>query len=296
MVSVIIPVYNGENMVKEAVDSVLSQTFKDFEVIVVDDGSKDNTRKVLEPYMDRIKYFYQDNRGVAGARNRGIEESEGVYIAFLDQDDIWLPEKLELQAEYLDRNADAGMVYCRYWREYQNSGRKKLRPKEKYLENGYIYCKVLFRYLIWIGTVMVRRDCFEKLGFFDASLVPAEDKEMLLRAAKNYRIGFVEKPLAVHRIRQQSLARHDKHKNLAAREKVLKLGYQGLTPWEKLRYFLLFRYKYSRHLGKIGKSYLKAGDFGTSGKLYLRAVVKYPFRLKYWKGLLKSLYRRALFI
>jgi len=294
MISVIIPVYNGEYMIKRAIESVLSQTYRDFEIIVVDDGSTDNTSEVLKPYRDRIGYFYQENRGVAGARNKGIEKSKGEYIAFLDQDDIWLPEKLELQAKYLDGNTDVSMVYSRYWREYEDTGGKKLRPKKKYLEDGYIYTKVLFRYLIWIGTVMLRRSCFDVLGKFDTSLVPAEDKDMLLRVAKNYKVGFIEDPLAIHRIRKNSLARHNKLKNLIARERVLNLGFQGLKPWEKFLYFILYRFKHSRHLAKIGKHYLKEREYQTSKHLYSQAIIKYPFRLKYWVGLLKSMVKGAL--
>ncbi len=292
MVSVIIPVYNAQSMVTEAIDSVLSQTYQDFEIIVIDDGSTDNTSEVLAPYKNRIRYYYQENTGVAGARNKGIEKSRGKYIAFLDQDDIWLPEKLAYQAAYLNANTDAAMVYSRYWREYKNFEEKKLRPKKKYLEEGHIYSNVLFRYIIWIGTIMVRRSCFEEIGVFDTSLVPAEDKEMILRIAKDYTIGFIEEPLAVHRIRQESLARSDKQKNLVAREKVLNLGYQGLTSRQKFFYFILFRFKYSRHLAKIGKHYLKTKDFKTSSRLYSEAIIKYPFRFKYWKGLLASIIKR----
>jgi len=288
-VSVIIPTFNRGYIVTEAIESVLSQSYKDFEIIVVDDGSTDNTREVLDPYRDRIRYFYQENKGVAGARNKGIEASRGEFIAFLDSDDIWLPEKLGRQVDYLNTHTDIGMVYSRYWREYEDTGKRKLRPKKKYLKDGYIYTQVLFRYLIWIGTVMLRRSCFEIVGRFDVSLASAEDKDMLLRVARHYRVGLIEAPLAIHRIRGNSLTRYNKQKNLQAREKVLHLGFRRLKPWEKLLYFILFRYKYSRHLAKIGKHYLKERAYQTSQTLYCKAIIKYPFRLKYWKGLIKSI-------
>ena len=103
-VSVIIPTYNRSKYVTKAIDSVLAQTYRDFEIIVVDDGSTDNTKEVLKPYTDRIKYLYQENTGVSAARNAGIRAAGGQWIAFLDSDDEWLPEKLSIQMDYLSRH------------------------------------------------------------------------------------------------------------------------------------------------------------------------------------------------
>ena len=111
-ISVIIPTYNYANYVRDAVESVLNQSYKEFEIIVVDDGSTDGTKKVLEPLKNRIRYIYQENRGLPSAYNTGIKASKGEYIAFLDSDDLWLPEKLKLQKKYFDDNPAVGMVIC----------------------------------------------------------------------------------------------------------------------------------------------------------------------------------------
>ncbi len=108
-VSVIIPTYNRAHFLCEALDSALSQTFKDFEIIIVDDGSTDNTKQVLEKYGSRIYYIYQENKGRAEARNTGIRRAKGEHIAFLDDDDIWLPNKLEKQVFFLDARPDIGI-------------------------------------------------------------------------------------------------------------------------------------------------------------------------------------------
>jgi len=289
MISVIIPTFNREHTIAQAIESVLAQTYKDLEIIVIDDGSTDDTKTVLEPYKDRIKYFYQENKGVASARNKGLEEARGEFIAFLDSDDYWLPEKLRSQTEFLKAHPDTAMVYDRYWREYEETGNKKLRPKKEYLTNGYIYTRFYFKYIIWIGTVMVRRICFETVGDFDTSLVVASDRDMLLRITREYRVGFMEEPLAVHKIHKTSLGRHNKQKTLESKERALSLGFQRLKTWEKFLYFIPFRFKYSRHLAKIGKHYLIKKEYKTGKTLYGRAIIKYPFRLKYWIGFFKCI-------
>src|SRR3990170_2838516 len=113
-VSVIIPTYNREKYIVETLQSVFAQTFTDYEVIVIDDGSTDNTADVLRPYLDRIVYIRKPNGGQGSARNVGIKVAKGEYIAFLDSDDLWMPEKLELQVKYLDNNKDAGLVFTDY--------------------------------------------------------------------------------------------------------------------------------------------------------------------------------------
>ena len=110
-VSVIIPTYNAARWIGETIDSVQSQTYKNYEIIVIDDGSVDSTREVLEKYIKNINYIYQDNKGVSSARNHGIKISAGEYIAFLDNDDIWLPDKLSLQIQVLESQKNIAMIF-----------------------------------------------------------------------------------------------------------------------------------------------------------------------------------------
>ncbi len=298
MISIIIPTYNRGSRVKIAIESALSQTYKDFEIIVVDDGSTDNTREILNPYKDHIRYFYQENRGVASARNKGIRESRGEFIAFLDSDDYWLPEKLEMQADYFKTHPDVSMVYSRHWKKFEQTGEKELRPKNRKLVKGYIYSHVLFSSYIWMGSVMVRRDCLFTVGLFsesDESLIV--DKDMFLRIAKKFKIGAIEKPLAVHmfhRVVKDKLITDNFIKFPLAREKQLKEGFENLKGWEKIRYFVSFRLRCSRHFASVAKAYLQNKEYRVGIEFYRKAIKRYPLRVKYWKNLIKSLYRYQL--
>lgn len=119
-VSIIIPVYNGERYVSEAIDSVLNQTYKDFEIIVIDDGSKDDTLNILRMYGEKIRWESQENKGQASAINEGIKMAKGKYIAYLDADDVCLPERLKIQVKYLDEHPDVGLVYADFYQTDEN--------------------------------------------------------------------------------------------------------------------------------------------------------------------------------
>jgi len=281
MISIIIPTFNRGHIVTRAIDSALSQTHDDFEIIVVDDGSTDNTREVLAPYKDRIRYLYQENKGVARARNKGIQEANGEYIAFLDSDDYWLPDKLELQMKYFKAHPDVDLVYGRHWKELDGR-KKKLRPKGKKLAHGNIYNDVIFSSYLWMGTVVVRKNCLFKVGLFNDRL----DKDIFLRLAKEFRIGAIEKPLAVH---NQTNKVNKGMKGPVAREKIYKNGFEKLAPWDKIRYFFTFRLKCSRHFASAGKKYFQEKKYKTSIRYYYEALRRYPLRFKYWKGLIKGL-------
>ena len=189
-VSVIIPTYNRASLISRAVDSVLAQTFKDYEVIIIDDGSKDNTKEVLESYTGRVKYIYQNNGGISVARNRGIEESNGKYIAFLDSDDYWAPEKLEMQAKILDENPKVGIVYVRM--PIVNEKGEVLGMKPNGI-SGKNFQELL---RVWgdlpTSSVMTRRECFDRVGVFDENLPPMEDIDMWLRIAHSYDLYEIE--------------------------------------------------------------------------------------------------------
>ncbi len=290
-ISVIIPTYNRGYIITEAVESVLAQTYKDLEIIVVDDGSADNTREVLKPYRDRIRYFYQANKGVAAARNKGIEEAEGKFIAFLDSDDLWLPEKLELQKELFDNRPELGLVYTRFWRIYAESGKKKLKPKDGYLKEGYICPQVLFKYLVWAGSVMARKACFCKAGGFDPSLPLVQDRDMWIRIAREFRISFINQPLVINRIQKDSVWSGSSRiqRPLPQKIKMIKNAYKRFTSLEKILYFIPYRMKLSTEYSKGAKSNLRESRYEKSRELYKRAIVYYPFRLKYWRGLAKNL-------
>lgn len=189
-VSVIIPTYNRGNLIARALDSVLAQTFKDFDVTIIDDGSTDNTKEVIKPYEGKVNYIYQKNGGISAARNRGIAESTGQYIAFLDSDDYWAPQKLEVQSKVLDDHPKVGIVYGRMPIVNEHGDVLGMKPNGVSGKNF----QELLR--VWgdlpTSSVMTRRECFERVGVFDNNLPPMEDIDMWLRIAHAYDLHEVE--------------------------------------------------------------------------------------------------------
>ncbi len=191
-VSVIIPTYNRGGYIKRALESVLNQTYNDFEIIIVDDGSTDDTKKVLEPYKDVIKYIYQENKGVSAARNRGIKGSCGEYIAFLDSDDGWTNEKLSIQSTILDKDKKIGIVYSKMTKINAKNEVCGTKP-ENYIGKD-------FNELIEKGgdlptsAVMVRRECFDQAGLFDETFEIMEDLDMWIRIAQDHVLFQVTEP------------------------------------------------------------------------------------------------------
>ncbi|OJV90496.1 MAG: hypothetical protein BGO43_06515 [Gammaproteobacteria bacterium 39-13] len=184
-VSIILATYNREKFLREAVISVLEQTYQDFELIIIDDGSTDNTRSLITEFSDpRIQYKYQVNKGRSNARNVGLQIARGHYITFLDSDDLYLPQKLALQIEFLDNNLQVGMVYTSAY--CINESGNILSHKYKATCSGSIYKKIAFfvPVTITLPTVMTRREIFLKTGFFDENMSRFEDTDMWRRISK----------------------------------------------------------------------------------------------------------------
>ncbi|HYL81892.1 MAG TPA: glycosyltransferase, partial [Candidatus Acidoferrum sp.] len=188
LVSVIIPTYNSAGFVVEAVRSVLAQTHSPVEIIVVDDGSTDATAESLRPYAERIRYLYQQNRGVAAARNAGIAVARGDLLAFLDADDMWVPDKLERQLACLDRRPQVGVTHADARHCYVDSGRQCARPPLARQFDGNCYTDLFFGNRIVTSSVMVKRHCLEAVGGFDETIRAAsvEDYDLWLRLARRY--------------------------------------------------------------------------------------------------------------
>ncbi len=199
--SIIIPTYNCSRYITEALDSVLTQTCQSLEIIVVDDGSTDNTKEVVERWgqSDKVRYFYQENKGPAAARNKGIKEAKGEYVAFLDADDIWHSEKLKIQMEYFDKHTDISLAASEF--EIIDNNSKLLgysNRRRKIPHDGFVLKYVIGHYLL-LSTIIVKRDVFEKVGFFNESLLYAEDTDMLIKIAKHFKIGLIDRFLVKHR-------------------------------------------------------------------------------------------------
>ena len=196
-VSVIIPTYNRAWCLSEAIESVLSQTFQDMELIVVDDGSTDETPALLSQYGDRLRVLHQPNQGVSAARNSGIQAAHGDLIALLDSDDTWQPDKLARQVDFFDRQPQARI--CQTEEIWIRRG-KRVNPKHRHRKpSGDIFEASLALCLVSPSAVMMRRNLLEEMGGFDESLPACEDYDLWLRVSLCYPIHLLDEPLVIKR-------------------------------------------------------------------------------------------------
>ena len=197
-VSVIIPTYNRENVIERSIRSVLNQTYTNLEVIVVDDGSKDNTEKIVKSINDdRIIYYKQKNGGASSARNTGVKLASANYIAFHDSDDSWRVDKLEKQMKYLTENPHLGMIYCNYQMHKMDGTTYVVPQGARIIGNlsGDMFLTILINNTIGTPTMLMKKEIFEELGGFDTSLHCLEDWDFAVRFAELYLIGFVNEVL-----------------------------------------------------------------------------------------------------
>ncbi len=240
LVSVIIPTYNRMEMLHRAVDSVLVQTYRRFELIIVDDGSMDGTKEQYEFHGSPIRYFWQERCGVSAARNRGIKETRGELIAFLDSDDIWDRNKLKIQIEYFQDHPD--VMICQTQEIWIRKG-VRVNPRNKHRKpSGWIFADCLPLCVVSPSAVMMRKALFDEVGFFDERLPICEDYDLWLRVALRFPVYLIDEPLVTKYGGHDDQLSHsdwgiDRYR-VAALEKVLKdpkvEQYRGLVV-EELR-------------------------------------------------------------
>ena len=196
-VSVIVPTYNRASWLEETLRSVVSQTFKDFELIVVDDGSIDNTSQIMRSFPDAQYFSMGKNSGVSKARNLGLDYAKGEFICFLDSDDLWDERKLEVQLHWMENNIDSQVCYTNeIW--IRNGVRvNPMNKHRKYTGDIFRYCLALC--IVSPSSVMLRKELFDKVGNFDESLPACEDYDLWLRIAVKYAFHFIEEPLIIKR-------------------------------------------------------------------------------------------------
>jgi len=207
-VSVVIPCYNGERFIVQAVQSALGQTYRDLEVIVVDDGSKDGSAALLRAIPDsRVRVVTQANAGVSAARNAGVAVSSADYVAFLDQDDLWFPDKLARQLPIIDTAADLGLVYADC--EIATDGDVVVgRVSDRApLRRGRQFEELIVDTRVPLSTMLMRRAVFDAVGGFRPKFRYVEDLDLLLRVAARHSIDFVDAPLARYRVHAASVTR-----------------------------------------------------------------------------------------
>lgn len=303
LVSVIIPAWNAERYVREAVDSALAQTYRPVEVIVVDDGSTDGTKAALEPYIQKkkIHYIHQSNKGLSGARNTGIRVSRGTFIALLDADDVFFPEKIEEQVRHLKEHLDCDVSYCDLF-HFWDGEPKLLKLRYKYYSGSEVLLHLIEGSFIAPLSVMLRRSVFERFGYFDENLRRSEDLDFWFRLAHGgAQICFLPKRLAKLRMRKvENLQGVESQPQVKITMlEVLTRLYRAMSPEERARY------RMHRHLARykrnIGLAYLLAGkkgeakpylqESGTWGRLLWSLAAPFPASLMQ-KALVRAYYLR----
>jgi len=206
LISVIIPVYNSEKTLQETLESVLNQTFSDFEVIVINDGSPDGSLDVISSIQDsRIKVFSYPNSGLSASRNRGLSHACGEFIAFIDADDLWTPDKLEAQLKALQANPQAGVAYS--WTAYIDESGQFLRSGNRIAVTGDVYGKLLVRNFLENGSnALIRKQALDAVGGFDQALCSAEDWDIVLRLASRYHFVAVPAAQILYRVSATSMS------------------------------------------------------------------------------------------
>ena len=206
LISVIIPTYNSAEFITDALKSVFAQTFPDYEVIVIDDGSTDATADIVKSFPG-VKYLRQNHRGPAAARNLGLSKSSSPLIAFLDADDQWMDDKLEIQTRYMNSHPDVGLLYSDL-STFDDDGVKTVSydSHHRKVYQGNVFDKLFLKNFIGTITVMVRKECFERAGYFNEEITRSTDWHQWLRIAYFYKVGYIDKPLAKYRWNKGSIS------------------------------------------------------------------------------------------
>lgn len=207
IVSIIIPAYNAGKYIKQTVESVIGQTYKNIEIIVIDDGSKDKTAEIVKSFGDpRVIYIFQENNGQSAARNAGIKIAKGKYISFLDSDDLFLPQKIERQVDFLESNPDCGVCYSKIYHFFSDQPEKLYyNPIPNY--SGYIFDKLLTHSVVNPLAAVMRKEYLDKYGGFKEDWRRCDEQYLWLKMAFNkVKFCYLDEVLGHYRINRESMS------------------------------------------------------------------------------------------
>lgn len=256
LISVVIPTYNRADFVGEAIDSVLAQTWPHFELLLVDDGSTDDTQAVLAKYErdPRVRLFRQENQGQSVARNNALKEAKGDFIAFLDSDNRWLPHRLARGMEMLEAHPEVDIVYANNI-TIDESGKKSPSAAVMRRHSGWITRELWQDNCVTMNTTLVRRHCFDEMGGMDTTCKRADDYELWLRLSTRYRFMHIPEQVAEYRVMADQIS-SDKRARFQANEEILK-NFQkrypnALTPREFREGWAAFFMRKAYYLARTG--------------------------------------------
>ena len=288
LVSIIIPAYNSERYIGETIQSILSQTYQNYEIIVVDDGSTDNTVEVVKSIDDkRVKYIYQKNASQAVARNTGISNSKGKFIAFLDNDDLWHPDKLEMQLRLFD-NKETGLVYTKI-EDIDRDGKSIKSRKSPNYYRGDVFIKLLEQNFIAVSSVMVRVELIKINNlYFRTGRQGSEDWDLWLRLARITKFDYVPKELVKYRVYPESMG--NKKRELMYRSAIIVLDEtkNELSIQEKRKYNSCYTKNYFFLTLWHGHWLISENRKSEARKTFLKAFKLNLFSFRPIWGIIKS--------
>ncbi|PYT00010.1 MAG: hypothetical protein DMF63_08545 [Acidobacteria bacterium] len=277
--SVIIPTYNYGRFLRDAIRSVFDQTVVPAEIIVVDDGSTDETPDVVASFGDTVRYIRQENSGVCATRNRGVAESSGKLVAFLDADDIWEPQKLEKQLAQFDADDRIGLVHCGM-REFDSATNETIKFHVEGAETG-----VADNLLLWErpsmnvsgSVVMASREAFDAVGGFDPLMKVGEDWDFCYRVARKFKVGFVSEPLVNYRSHRAGA-----HLNLDNMERGMQIFYEKAFATDDPEILKLKRRAYANFHRVMAGSYFHEGRIDRFLSHSLKSIWMRPMGIRYF--------------
>ena len=274
LVSVIIPAYNMADFTVKTVEGVLCQSYPKIEIIVVDDGSTDDTQKKLEPFEGRIIYVRKENGGACSARNVGIRRARGEFIGLLDCDDLYMPEKIRKSVEEMEARPQAGLLHTGV---YFIDGQEKIIGRRRSVAHyqGWAIDKLIVVNLVANGTAVVRRECFDKVGLFDEQLFPPADWDMWLRIGEHYQLAYLDEPLSKYRVSSNWNFKNLEH--MKEEEAIVLSKFFERNPQTSAS---IKNKAYSRYHFTMAKCYLVKGDEGAMKEHLNESLRLNPFNLK----------------
>jgi glycosyltransferase involved in cell wall biosynthesis len=291
-VSIVVTCYNYGKYISDCLNSILKQKYQNYEVVIIDDGSTDNTEKVVSPYLEnqKIKYCKQENMGQAGAKNNGIRNSTGEFIAFLDADDMWADNMLEKEmALFSDKRI--GVVYSRV--RFINEKNKEviIKSNNKYLlpRSGNITSYLLFENIVTFSSSIVRKECLDKCGYFDESFKMGIDWDLWLRISTKYQFSYVNEPLLIYRIHSTQMSKNHEERRKCSDGIMNKFFQQNPNLISKKTARKSWAYTYNNR----GNSYHNS-DFRQSVVFHLRSIREWPWQFAAYKDLVMHILRQVV--